>query len=246
MSNLSDDWFAPPSGSTPPPAQQPPVQQPPVQHQPVPAGPPAGPPPPPQAMPSAVPGGQAGSGGWYPQQAYYAPGWSAPVAPAPRVRRRLGRRFWLPVAGVATAGLLVVGVLGVRFWFDSRPLGQVDAETTVASSRVGVGHCLKELPADGEVGRVTLVPCSEPHVAEVIAALQVPVATWPGQQGVNEAVARWCEMDTTEKAAGFHAVVWSPSARGWRQGDHLGLCLAALSSGTATGSFSEGEAVTTG
>lgn len=223
MSGPSDDWFAPPSGQ-------------PAGPQPVPSGHPAG--------PGGV--GQPGAAGWYPQEAYYAPGWSAPVTPAPQPRRHLGRRFWLPVAGLVAVGLVVGAVLGARAWLDRRPLGPVDAATSVAAARVGTGHCLQQLPADGDIGRVTVVPCSAPHVAEVIGTLTLPAEAWPGQQGVDESLARWCEMDSTQKAAGFHAVVWAPSERGWGQGDRTGLCIAALSDGTTRGSFSAGEAVTTG
>lgn len=234
MSGPSEDWFAPPSG------------------RPLPAAPPAAPTAGPQQRaasghpPALGAAGQPGTDGWYPQEAYYAPGWGAPVPPDPQRRRRLGRRLWLPVAGLAAVGLVVGAVLGVRFWLDRRPLGTVDAATSVASARVGTGHCLKQLPADGDLGRVTVVPCSAPHVAEVIGALALPAGAWPGQQGVDDSLARWCEMDSTEKAAGFHTVVWAPSERGWGQGDRTGLCLAALSGGTATGSFSAGEAVTVG
>ncbi len=241
MSGPSDDWFAPPSGppAPPPTAPRPPVPSPPPGYH---AGP-AGPPPPGHATGPATTG-QAGPG-WYPQEAYYAPGWAAPLTPDPQRRRRLGRRFWWPVAGVATVGLVVAAVLGTRFWLDRRPLGTVDAATTVAATRLATGHCLPVLPADGAVARVTVVPCGAPHAAEVIGTMVLPAGAWPGQQSIDDSLARWCEMDSTEKAAGFHSVVWAPSQRGWGQGDRTGLCFAALPDGTATGSFSAGQPVTT-
>jgi len=152
----------------------------------------------------------------------------------------------LPVAGLAALGLVVGVVFGVRFWLDRRPLGTVDAATTVAASRLTTGHCLQDLPADGDVSRVTVVPCSAPHAAEVVAAQNLPAGPWPGQTDVDGTLARWCEMDSAEGEAGFRPVVWSPSARGWGQGDRTGLCIAALTDGTATGSFIAGDEVTTG
>ena len=246
MSTPPDDLFAPPSGRPVPPTPEPGPAAPYA------AGPPAphtgGPPGPPTWTPAGTqPGPPPGAGpGWYPQEAYYAPGWSGPVPEAPPARRRLGRRFWLPVAALAAIGLVVGVVFGVRFWLDRRPLGTVDAATTVAAARLTTGHCLQQLPADGDVSRVTVVPCSAPHAAEIIATQSLPAGPWPGQPDIDATLARWCEMDSAESAAGFHPVVWSPSARSWGQGDRTGLCIAALADGTATGSFVAGDEVTTG
>jgi len=106
---------------------------------------------------------------------------------------------------------------------------------------VHTGHCIADLPRDGEVARVELVPCSHPHEAEVVGLLTLPDESWPGQESVDNQVTRWCEMDSAQQEAGFQPVVWTPSRRGWGQGDHRGVCLAWLDGGGATGSFTDGD-----
>ncbi|WP_372594821.1 hypothetical protein [Actinotalea sp.] len=234
MSGPSEDWFAPPSGPPAPPRQEAPLRgAAPAPSPYLPSGP-SRPPAPPQPT------------GGYPPEPYYAPGWAAPVAAAPPPRRRPGRRLWVPLAGLAVVGLVVGAVLGGRFWLDRRPLGTVDAATSVLSTRLGTGHCVQTLPADGEVGRVTVVPCDEAHSAEVVGARTLSFTQWPGAAEVAADLALWCEMDTAQREAGFHAVVWAPSEKGWGQGDRTGLCLAALDEGRANGSFVAGDEVTTG
>ena len=260
MSGPSDDWFAPPSGPPAPPEPQPqPQPQPPSPGEgrlAVPGGPPV-----PDFRPPGSPAAPAtsaapaagppalrtpGQPGAYPPDPYYAPGWAAPVPAAAPPRRTLGRVVWIPLAAVVVVGLVVGAVLGVGYWLDRRPLGTVDAATTVPSSRIGTGHCLQGLPPDGDVAEVTVVPCDEPHAAEVVGSRELSFGTWPGSKQAADELARWCEMDNAEQEAGFHAVVWTPSAESWRQGDRTGLCLAALDDGTATGSFTTGDRVTTG
>ncbi len=182
----------------------------------------------------------------YPQQAWYAPGWGAPVPPTPPGRRRGGRRLALAIAGVLVLAVVAGGTVGVRTWLERRPLGEVVAAVSVNPGRLTTGHCVADLPDDGDVTRVTAVPCGTAHAVEVVATRVLPDEEWPGQASVDATLARWCEMDSAERAAGFHAVVWAPSERGWGQGDRTGLCLAALGAGTATGSFVAGDEVRVG
>lgn len=221
----------PPSGPTPP--------------LPGPAGPPppsgatspwpAAPPPPPPVPPVAP--GQPAS--YYPQQAYYAPGWAAPAATAPRKRRR-GIVLAI-VAGVVAVALVVGGVVGVMFWMRTKPIGDVTSPVTATTRQVATGHCVAELPADGTVGTVRLVPCEEEHAAEVVGVLPLADDSWPGEQAVTDEVTQWCEMDADQLAGGFRAVVWTPSKGAWGQGDRDGVCLAWYDGGGVTGSWATGD-----
>ena len=215
---------------------------------PTPPGPtPTSPPAPPSPLvgaPYAMPPGPLaapapGQPTYYPQQAYYAPGWTAPAAATPR---RSHRGLWLAVGG-ALVILLVVGgaAVGVTHWMRTRTLSDVSGPTTANARQVDTGHCIADLPRDGEVARVELVPCSQPHEAEVVGLLSLPDESWPGQESVDSQVTRWCEMDSAQQEAGFQPVVWTPSQRGWGQGDHRGVCLAWLDGGGATGSFIDGD-----
>ena len=179
---------------------------------------------------------------YYPQAAYYAPGWQAPRPP--RDRRRT-RRVLLLVAALVGALVLAGGVVGARFWLDTRPLGPVESPRTATARQLTPGHCLADLPPDGAVDRVSVVPCDQPHAAEVLGELLLLDAFWPGRQAVDERVGAACEMDNAQLDAGFAPVVWAPSETGWRQGDRRGLCLAWFDGGGVTGSFVAGQDVST-
>ncbi|HWS59008.1 MAG TPA: septum formation family protein [Actinotalea sp.] len=196
------------------------------------------PPPPPPADPSPTP---PPTGPYYPQQPYYAPGWSAPAPVPPRAPRR-GRRVLVAVVAGVVVVALVAGGGAVRFLLERRPLGEVDAPVTAHVGRLQPGHCLATLPHDGDVDRVEVVPCTSTHQAEVLGLLDLPGEPWPGQDAVDARVQSWCEMDTAQREAGFRAVVWTPSELGWAQGDRTGVCLAAAPPGGTVGSFTEGDA----
>lgn len=142
--------------------------------------------------------------------------------------------------------MLVLGgaAWGIGYWLQTRSLGEIAAATTATARQVTVGHCIAELPQDGSVTRVRLVPCAEPHEAEVVGVLALGGGSWPGQESVDAQVQRWCEMDTAQQEAGFTAVTWTPSGRGWAQGDTQGACIAWFDGGGVTGSWAEGNVAT--
>ncbi|MDT0165890.1 septum formation family protein [Actinotalea sp. AC32] len=179
--------------------------------------------------------------GWYPQEAYYAPGWSAPVQPpmprAPRDRRRV----LVPLAAVLAVGLVVGGGLGARYWADTRTLGEVEGAVSAAPRQLTTGHCVETLPDDGALGRVTVVPCDARHEAEVVGVHTYDDDAWPGQDAVDREAGAACEMDTAQTEAGVRPVVWAPGRVAWQQGDREALCLAWSPEG-AVGSWADGTA----
>lgn len=249
MTTPDDGWASPGGPSRVPPPR--------------PSGPPAGPPaapatpaaPVPQPTPArsqprapAAPPGAPPvppADAWNPAP-YYAPGWQAPVPEhAPPPRRSRGRALvW--VGAVAAVLLLAAGVVGVRTWMQTRPLGEVAGPVDAHPGRLQAGHCLAELPEDGAVDGVRVVPCDTAHVAEVVGRLELPDGAWPGRDSVTSRITTWCDMDSAQADAGFEPVVWVPTERGWGRGDRVGMCLAWLPEGTATGSFTAGDQVSVG
>ncbi len=142
--------------------------------------------------------------------------------------------------------LIVVGgaIAGVVHWQRTRTIGDVTSPRTATTRQVAAGHCIAELPADGTVASVELVPCEDAHEAEVVGVLTLELDSWPGQDSIDGEVARWCEMDAQQAEAGFRAVVWTPSRAAWGQGDHQGVCLAWYDGGGVTGSFEVGDVAT--
>ena len=189
-------------------------------------------------------GSAPGAGGYYPQEAYYAPGWQAPHLPSPEEkeqRRRRTRRLLLAGAAVLGVIVLVAAVLGLRYALSVRPLGEVDSPTTAHARQLDRGHCLPTLPADGPVGEVDVVPCGDLHVAEVVGAHTLPEGPWPGTEEAARSTSATCEMETAQRELGFEPVVWAPSEQAWGQGYRTGLCLAALPDGEARGSWATGD-----
>lgn len=128
----------------------------------------------------------------------------------------------------------------------SRPLpADVTAPTTAYAVQLVTGSCLAELPPDGEVDRVDVVPCADRHAAQVVAQYAFDAsAVWPGQDAAHARVARACVLSDEEVAAGVELVTWAPTAAGWSAGDRTGLCVAVPPT-PVTGSYVDGTATPT-
>ena len=184
---------------------------------------------------------QPGRHGGY-AEAYYAPGWRAPVT-APPPRRNGARRTLQVLAGLAAVALVIGSAAAVRYWMGTRPLGEVTSPATVAAGRLSTGHCIEQLPDDGAVAAVRVVPCDQSHAAEVVGVLPFTDGEWPGSRSVTDRLTAWCEMDNDQETVGARPVIWSPSERSWSQGDHQGLCLAWSPASPLVGSFDAGDDV---
>lgn len=166
-----------------------------------------------------------------------------------RIATRGTRGRGLAVAGVVLGAVVTVlgpavaiGVPVVQSQL-TRPLpADVSAPRDARAVQLVTGSCVEELPADGPVQVVRVVPCADPHEAQVVTQFDFARdAVWPGQQSAHARVAKACVLDEAESAAGVRAVTWAPTESGWARGDRRGLCLAVVD-GTVTGSFLDGSA----
>ncbi|RYV51629.1 DUF4190 domain-containing protein [Pengzhenrongella frigida] len=167
------------------------------------------------------------------------------IAALVRIGRDGTRGRWLAIAGVAlgtistlvVAGLLVVAVNGV---LETRPLPpDVTAARDAHARQLVTGNCLDPLPDDGEVNDVRVVPCTDPHAAQVISQYEFESdAIWPGQAAADRRVATACQVSAAETEAGLTPVTWAPTEQSWEDGDRTGLCLLHRADGTPlTGSL---------
>ncbi len=166
-----------------------------------------------------------------------------------RIASRHTRGRGLAIAGAVLGVLgtvaLAVGVtVAVLTALATRPLPlDVPAARDARAQQLVTGNCLAALPADGPVGTVRVVPCAEPHEAQVVSEFSFAAnAVWPGQQAADARVARACVLEDAEVVAGVRTVTWSPTERSWADGDRVGLCLAVVDGGGVTGSFLDGSA----
>jgi len=147
---------------------------------------------------------------------------------------RRGRGFALAgvvLGSLGTLALLVGGGLLVATALASRPLpADVSAPVDAHAVQLVTGNCLAELPADGPVDTVRVVPCDDEHVARVVSQYAFDEdAVWPGQQAADQRVAAGCVLSADETQAGDRLVTWAPTEESWGQGDRTGLCLVVAS-----------------
>ncbi len=148
------------------------------------------------------------------------------------------------LGGLGTLALVATLVVGVLTALASRPLpSDVTSARDARAQQLVTGNCLADLPADGHVDRVRVVPCADPHGAQVVTVYEFSAdALWPGQRVADNRVARSCVLGQDELDAGVTAATWAPTQASWARGDRSGLCLAVVAGGGVTGSFLDGSA----
>lgn len=165
-----------------------------------------------------------------------------PGAPVPRRGR-----------GLAVAGV-VLGALGTLAWgaliavlvgsaLASRALPpDVAAPVDAHAVQLVPGSCLAEVPDDGPVDRVRVVPCADPHAAQVLSSYAFePGAGWPGAAEASARVEASCDLTAAERDQGTRMLAWAPTEASWARGDRTGLCVA-VPPAPVTGSLLDGSA----
>jgi len=97
------------------------------------------------------------------------------------------------VATVAGLGLVGAGVAGLGIAGDDNSTrnssGQIIEAGEVGVFRIRLGDCLTSLPFDTTLESARAVPCSEPHIYEVVGAFNVPGAPgapYPGDTRMEQ------------------------------------------------------------
>lgn len=161
------------------------------------------------------------------------------IAALVRIGRNGSRGRGLAIAGIVIGAVgavvvIVLGAVAVTAVLGSRPLAaDVDSPREVRARQLVTGNCLDPLPDDGEVDTVRVVPCADPHAAQVISQYEFGSdAVWPGQAAADRRVATACQISPAETEAGLTAVTWAPTEQSWENGDRTGLCLLRRADGT--------------
>ncbi|MGW6003715.1 septum formation family protein [Oerskovia enterophila] len=154
-----------------------------------------------------------------------------------RIRRNRTRGVGLAWAGIAlglatTLTAIAVGVALLLGGAATRALpADVSAPQDAHARQLVLGNCLADLPDDGPVSTLRVVPCAEPHEAQVVARTDFSAdSLWPGQGDVESRVSRVCVpavLADDVDPAGIELSIWTPSEESWAEGDRTGLCLAA-------------------
>ena len=143
------------------------------------------------------------------------------------------------IGTLAAVGVLVGATLTAR---NQRALpADVGAPRQAHARQLVTGSCIDPLPTAAEVDTVRVVPCRDPHAAQVVTEYAFDdAAVWPGQAAADARVAGSCDLTPAERDAGVRALTWAPTEDSWGGGDRLGLCLATTGAGQLTGSFLDG------
>lgn len=136
------------------------------------------------------------------------------------------------LGSIGTIALVVVGIVAGLGGFSSgggtSEPGDVAEPRAVHSSLVAPGNCVEFLPAQQEVGEVTLVPCASEHVAQALTTWEVDDATYPGPDAVLTAATTVCEDElATRGLDGDAYLAWPfvPTPQGWDAGERTATCL---------------------
>lgn len=161
------------------------------------------------------------------------------IAALVRIGRHGSRGRALAIAGIAVGAVTtilagVIGAFALSAVLGSRSLAaDVAVPRDVNARQIVPGNCLDPLPDDGDIDTVRVVPCADPHAAQVISQYDFEkAAVWPGQPAADRRVATACEVSPAETEAGLTPLTWAPTEQSWTNGDRTGLCLLHHADGT--------------
>lgn len=102
-----------------------------------------------------------------------------------------------------------------------------------------VGGCLGDLPPDGQISGLPLVPCDEPHHGEVYAEFTSTNSTFSDASLSSEAERLCAEafspfVGTSIERSNYTIALLVPTASGWARGDREITCIATRVDGSAT------------
>jgi Domain of unknown function (DUF4190)/Septum formation len=164
-----------------------------------------------------------------------------------QVRRTGQKGKGLAIAGLVLGGLwiaaIAVGVVvSALSEADRDSEGNITREGSASVNSLKVGDCIKTLTESSAVFSVPLVPCSNPHQAEVIGEFTLANGDCPGEQAIEQQALDKCEtqLKTYAKPAAVEEVTelyyLYPRKTDWSKGDRKVVCLA-LHDASRTGSL---------
>lgn len=147
---------------------------------------------------------------------------------------------------VLLGAALVITVSALTVLVSSRLVGSKDV------FELTVGDCVNGLAAAGhdavEFASTPVVPCDEPHEAEVLASFRLDGGSYPGEASVVEESQARCgdlmaaelksEADAGARHEGLMPFYFYPTSASWERADDRTVhCLALHAGGPATGSL---------
>lgn len=143
--------------------------------------------------------------------------------------RRSGMPRWVLWFMLITAVAILGGIVWaiVLMIADARTApADADATGDMHALQVVEGMCLENVPQDGAIATVTVVPCDTPHRAQVVAQMRLPLEIYPGEAEILDWVEDFCEPRipyAVRAESGWTS--WIPSSDSWTRGDRSISCV---------------------
>ena len=156
-----------------------------------------------------------------------------------RTNHRKGRG--MAIAGIVLGACwmvfaVIVGIVSALDDADRDRTGTVTAGGTVTAQDLRAGDCLAALP-EGETRTLKLVPCAQPHRAEVFTSFPLSGSRFPGADEVDRLGAGGCLERLSlhvgpTRADDYEVHYMFPTAHSWSLGDRQVHCLLSARDGT--------------
>lgn len=151
-----------------------------------------------------------------------------------RIRKSHKRGRGMAITGIVlgTCWVVAITVVVARYRAERGPDGAVTSRGAVRIQELRAGDCLASPP--GRIG-VDVVPCREPHVSEVYAAIPMGVDRFPGNGKATSFAGSVCPPAlVVHVIPGMPEIETSylvPNSLSWRLGQRHVLCLLSGRSG---------------
>ena len=167
-----------------------------------------------------------------------------------QIRRRNQTGKGMAVAGLVLSGVWVlicggVAVVAAMSTPDRSSEGTLTEEGSVSSRALKLGDCLKKVPSEGVVLNVNVMPCTQPHAAEVYAVLTLTGSTYPGEAAIIKEAEDGCiakveealTQDARDDESAEIFYIYPESATAWQRGDHEVSCIVGSETKQFTGTM---------
>lgn len=154
--------------------------------------------------------------------------------------RRSPRIAWtgIGLGALGTVGWVVFGVVAAMGGFGSDGSSQAGDSASVRvvhASYLAPGNCVEFLPPQQDVSQVTVVPCAQEHVAQVVALAPYEETEYPGGQPSLDLAEERCGPIVADYLTDELRAWWiAPSPASWDEGATDAICLVRTSGVTMT------------
>ncbi|MEW2630365.1 septum formation family protein [Streptomyces sp. NPDC048389] len=158
-----------------------------------------------------------------------------------------------PLRGISAAvALLAVGAVGCSEVVDSAKDGAKKVARQRSVFSLGIGDCYNPngKEAEGETFAIEVVPCEEPHQAQVVGEFKLDEAkAFPGNDAIWAVADERCPAeaqkfapDTWALPQGVGILYYTPTQESWATGDRAVSCTYTKEKGTFSGSLKADDA----